>query len=176
MQAVASKRNCAFCVGILIDYKIKHTEDACPLRASLHCTYCCKYGHTTSKCPTPPPDSVYTTSPSGALEQLRRRKAAIAAEKARATENIEKDSWYYPAKELLENEKVLREFVRINIKIPAVKIERNKEHIKKWAAKNGVNVRYIKEVACEDIFAEYDRIYEAANPKTTSNETQTHAA
>lgn len=166
MKKSERNRNCASCVGILIDYQIKHTEDSCPLRASLHCNYCCKYGHATNECPVPPPDSVYTTNIGSAINALRWRRAKIAAERAAATEKVEKDSVYYPAKELLENEKVLREFVRARIGIPAVKIEENKKRIRVWADKQKIAVRYIADVGMEeDKFAEYDRYYAAANPR-----------
>lgn len=41
---------CTFCKTILTDYTIKHTPEACPLRASLMCTYCNKTGHSNSLC------------------------------------------------------------------------------------------------------------------------------
>ena len=167
MKKSERNRNCASCVGILIDYQIKHTEDSCPLRASLHCNYCCKYGHATNECPAPPPDYVYTTCVSSAINALRRRRLRAATEAAKTSaEKVEKDSIYYPAKELLENEKVLREFVRARIGIPAVKIEENKKRIKKWSGEQGIAVRYITDVGVEeDKFAEYDRYYAAANPR-----------
>ncbi len=72
---------------------------------------------------------------------------------------------HYPALEVLENEKVLREFVRGRIGIPAMKIEENKRRIKEWAKEAGVKIRYIADKKEEDKFAEYDRIYEEYNPK-----------
>lgn len=167
MRKSERNRTCAACAGVLIDYQIKHTVDTCPLRASLHCTYCSKYGHSTRDCPLPPPDCVYTVSLGSAIEALRRRRAKGLAEAEEGVAVTEKDSVYYPAKELLENEKVLREFVRARIGIPAVKIEENKKRIRAWAGAQKIAVRYIPDVGAEeDKFAEYDRYYAAANPKT----------
>lgn len=42
---------CTLCKGILTDYTIKHTPDACPLRSSLTCTYCNIRGHSNVLCP-----------------------------------------------------------------------------------------------------------------------------
>jgi hypothetical protein len=118
----------------------------------------------------PPPDYVYTASVGSAIQALRRRRLRAAAEAAElAAEKVEKDSVYYPAKELFENEKVLREFVRARIGIPAVKIEENKKRIKKWAGAQGIAVRYIPDAGVEeDKFAEYDRYYAAANPQSVN--------
>lgn len=41
---------CSNCAKILIDFSIKHTPEACPLKASLMCTYCNKKGHSYSSC------------------------------------------------------------------------------------------------------------------------------
>jgi hypothetical protein len=90
----------------------------------------------------------------------------MVADAAASKEEVEKDSPYYPAKELLENEKVLREFVRAHIGIPAVKIEENKKRIKEWTKRNGWRIRYIPDTQVEDQFAKfnYDEEFRKANP------------
>lgn len=43
--------SCLICKDILVDYTLTHTEEACPLRASLMCTYCNVSGHSNIGCP-----------------------------------------------------------------------------------------------------------------------------
>lgn len=42
---------CKFCENILIGFMIEHDEKQCPLKASLHCSHCASYGHSTNTCP-----------------------------------------------------------------------------------------------------------------------------
>ncbi len=101
---------------------------------------------------------------------MRKALAAVDAARTAPPEPVKeklpsrKDP-HYPALEVLENERVLREFVRGRIGIPAMKIEENKRRIKEWAKEVGVRIRYIEDKKEEDKFAEYDRIYEEYNPK-----------
>ncbi len=158
--------NCTHCVNILIDYQIKHTEEKCPLRASLYCLHCRKHaGHATKDCQAKPPDHVYASSIQGIQRQIARRREAAAA--------AEREEPDVGAKEILDNEKVLREFVRARIGIPAVKPEENKKRIKEWAKAVGTAVRYIPDEAAVENFAEYDRIYAELNPKTAAEPAQT---
>lgn len=165
--------SCKHCIDILIDYQIKHTEETCPLRASFHCMHCHAHvGHTTDACPKAPPDYVYAGSLAGLQRKIARKRAAAAAD---ADLQPDKSSDYSPAKEILDNEKVLREFVRARIGIPAVKAEENKKRIKEWAKAVGTAVRYIPDSAgAVDNFAEYDRIYATLNPKTAPAEAAAH--
>lgn len=42
---------CKFCENILVGFMIEHDEKQCPLRASLHCSHCASYGHSSNTCP-----------------------------------------------------------------------------------------------------------------------------
>ena len=42
--------SCTHCKDILTDYKLRHNEEACPLRASLMCTFCNHSGHSNTMC------------------------------------------------------------------------------------------------------------------------------
>lgn len=170
--------NCKHCINILIDYQIKHSEGTCPLRASFHCAHCHAHvGHTTGECPKAPPDSVYAGSIQGLIRQVRRARARVHAAAEDAGLQPDKSSVYSPAKEILDNEKVLREFVRARIGIPAVKAEENKKRIREWAKAVGTDVRYITDegAVAIDNFAEYDRIYAELNPKAVDSPAEVKA-
>ncbi len=159
-----TSNNCKHCVDVLVGFQIKHTEEDCPLRAALHCRYCCTYGHSSDECDDAPPDYVYKVNMHKALAAVDAARVAEPVEPVKEKLPSRRDP-HYPALEVLENEKVLREFVRGRIGVPAMKIEENKRRIKEWAKEAGVKIRYIEDKKEEDKFAEYDRIYEEYNPK-----------
>ena len=163
---------CTFCADTLVGYQIKHTEADCPLRACLSCNACGEDGHSDDTCTQAPPEYCYKNtlaktlnafldSRCGPKEDDSQEAAAAAAPKKLTIE-------------LLEDEKVFREFVRARMVFepgegPAMKIEENKKKIKRWAKEAGVRVVF-KEKKEEDEklaanFAKYDRIYEEYNPK-----------
>jgi hypothetical protein len=156
--------NCKHCVDILVGFQIKHSEEDCPLRAALHCRYCCTYGHASDDCEDAPPDYVYKNNMSKALAEVDAARQPAAPPTKEKLPKKSSDP-YYPALELIENERVLREFVRGRIGIPAMKIEENKRRIREWAKEAGVKIRYIEDKEAVDNFAEYDRIYDELNPK-----------
>jgi hypothetical protein len=41
---------CAVCKNILVGYNLAHSEEACPLKAALLCTFCNRTGHTNTLC------------------------------------------------------------------------------------------------------------------------------
>ena len=41
---------CTLCKDVLTDYKLRHNEEACPLKASLMCTFCNRSGHSNIMC------------------------------------------------------------------------------------------------------------------------------
>lgn len=108
---------------------------------------------------------------------MRRAQARIHADAEDTCLQPDKSSVYSPAKEILDNEKVLREFVRARIGIPAVKAEENKKRIREWAKAVGTDVRYIPDegAVAIDNFAEYDRIYAELNPKTIDSQAEVKA-
>jgi hypothetical protein len=176
--AAAAMPNCKHCINILIDYQIKHSEGACPLRASFHCAHCHAHvGHTTGTCPKAPPDYVYAGSIQGLIRRVQRARASAAVATEDDCLQTDKLSVYSPAKEILDNEKVLREFVRARIGIPAVKAEENKKRIREWAKAVGTDVRYIPDegAVAIDNFAEYDRIYAELNPKAIDSQAEVKA-
>lgn len=124
--------------------------------------HCHVSGHRSDQCERQPPEHCYTNTVAGAVAAILRRKTAAAA----ATEEpkVSRKSEYYPARELLENEKVLREFVRSHIGIPALKLEENKARIKEWTKTSGWKIRYIPDKEYEDEFAKYDVAFRKANP------------
>ena len=50
---------CSICKDVLVNFAIAHTEFMCPLRNSMYCCNCAKYGHLTKACPSKP-SNVYT--------------------------------------------------------------------------------------------------------------------
>jgi hypothetical protein len=160
---------CAFCATTLVGYQLKHAEADCPLRACLTCNECGEDGHSGDMCSQPTPEYCYKNTlgkavaalVAGQIQEDDSQEAAIAAAPKR------------PTIELLEDERVFREFVRARVVFgpgegPAMKIEENKRKIKKWAKEAGVRIVFKEkdEKAGEDKFAKYDRIYEEYNPKT----------
>ncbi len=163
---------CTFCADTLVGYQIKHTEADCPLRACLSCNACGEDGHSDDTCTQAPPEYCYKNtlakslnafldSRCGPKEDDSQEAAAAAAPKKLTIE-------------LLEDEKVFREFVRARMVFgpgegPAMKIEENKRKIKRWAKEAGVRVVFKEKKEVDEKlaanFAKYDRIYEEYNPR-----------
>ena len=170
---------CAFCADTLVGYQIKHAEADCPLRACLTCNACGEGGHSSDTCPERPPEYCYKGTLAKSLT------AWLASRKAAATEDDSQEvaaaaAPKRPTIELLEDEKVFREFVRNRVVFepgegPAMKIEENKRKIKRWAKEAGVRVIFKEKDsgAADDKFAKYDRIYEEYNPRSKPKTTST---
>lgn len=173
---------CAFCATTLVGYQLKHAEADCPLRACLTCTECGEDGHSNDMCANLIPEYCYKTTVAKSLKAfvVARRTAAADAE-ADSQEAAVAAAPKRPTIELLEDEKVFREFVRARVVFgpgegPAMKIEENKRKIKKWAKEAGVRIVFKEKEggACaEDKFAKYDRIYEEYNPRSKPKTTST---
>ena len=149
------------CDGILLSCQTPHTNETCPLKGAFFCMHCHISGHRSDQCTRQPPEHCYTNTVAGAINAIIRRKTAVAAE---PEPKVSRKSCYYPARELLENDKVLREFVRSHIGIPALKIEENKARIKEWTKTSGWKIRYIPDTEESDEFAKYDEAFIKANP------------
>ena len=162
MPRKTQKTTCNHCDGILLTCSTPHTEDSCPLQAAFFCMHCHIHGHRSDQCQKQPPEYCYTNTVAGAVLSIIRRKTAES--EPAAVEKVSRKSPYYPARELLENDKVLREFVRSHIGIPALKIEENKARIKEWTKTSGWKIRYIPDEDADDKFAKYDEEYLKANP------------
>lgn len=171
---------CAFCADTLVGYQIKHAEADCPLRACLTCTECGENGHSGDMCPQPIPEYCYKGTVAKSLTAwLTARSQAAANAEADSQEAAAAAAPKRPTIELLEDEKVFREFVRARVVFPEgtappMKIEKNKQIIKTWAKEAGVRVVFKEKeevgAAGADNFAKYDRIYEEYNPKTTKQQ------
>lgn len=125
-------------------------------------------------CPQPIPEYCYKDTLAKSLNAwLTARSQAAAIAEADSQEAAAAAAPKRPTIELLEDEKVFREFVRARVVFgpgegPAMKIEENKRKIKKWAKEAGVKVVFKEKEGgagpAEDKFAKYDRIYEEYNP------------
>jgi hypothetical protein len=166
---------CAFCATTLIGYQLKHAEADCPLRACLTCNECGEDGHSGDMCPQPIPEYCYKNTLGKTVAALvARQRTAVEDDSQEAAVAAIAASSKRPIIELLEDEKVFREFVRARMVFgpgegPAMKIEENKKKIKRWAKEAGVRVVFKEKKASdsEDKFAKYDRIYDECNPKPT---------
>ena len=164
MPRKTQKTTCKHCDGIILTSCTPHSEDACPLQAAFFCMHCHTHGHSADQCQKQPPEYCYTNTLAGTISSIIRRKTA--EQEPEKKEKVSKRSVYYPARELLENDKVLREFVRSHIGIPALKLEENKARIKEWTKTSGWKIRYIPDEEVHDQFAKYkyDEAYLKANP------------
>ncbi len=194
VQATMSKprsrtaATCQFCATTLVGYQLKHAEADCPLRACLTCSECGEDGHSSDMCANPIPEYCYKTTVAKSLKAfVAARRTAAADAEADSQEAAAAAAPKRPTIELLEDEKVFREFVRARVVFgpgegPAMKIEENKRKIKRWAKEAGVKVVFKEKeggagagagASTEDKFAKYDRIYEEYNPRPKQKTTST---
>lgn len=119
---------CSYCAHILVGYSIRHSEDVCPLRKSMYCKFCAKYGHIPSTCTRKPSSIALAPVDPSSLPQP-------APQSPESTK---------PVVELKKIDTVIREYLRNHGQEGSITKQDIPKLLAKHAKKMGIDIRLIE--------------------------------